>query len=70
MKLFNWTPSHGNFGEDMSSFIWQQFLPGVFDDDDDAIFIGIGTIFSADIPKASSHLSTLTFHVCFSIAKN
>lgn len=52
MKLFNWTSSHGNFGDDMNSFIWQHFLPGVFDDDDDAIFIGIGTIFSADVPKA------------------
>lgn len=52
MKLFNWTSSHGNFGDDMNSFLWQQFLPGVFDDDDDALFIGIGTIFSADVPKA------------------
>lgn len=52
MKLFHWTSGHGNFGDDMNSFIWQQFLPGVFDDDDDAIFIGIGTIFSADVPKA------------------
>ena len=52
MKLFNWTSRHGNFGDDMNMFIWEHFLPGVFDDDEDALFIGIGTIFSADVPKA------------------
>lgn len=52
MKLFHWASSHGNFGDDMNAFIWPHFLPGVFDDDADALFVGIGTIFSADIPKA------------------
>lgn len=52
MKLFHWASSHGNFGDDMNAFIWPHFLPGVFDDDADALFVGIGTIFSADVPKA------------------
>lgn len=52
MKLFHWESSHGNFGDDMNAFLWPHFLPGVFDDDADAIFVGIGTIFSADVPKA------------------
>ncbi|NMG14123.1 polysaccharide pyruvyl transferase family protein [Aromatoleum bremense] len=52
MKLFHWASSHGNFGDDMNLFLWEHFLPGVFDGNDDAMFIGIGTILSADIPKA------------------
>lgn len=52
MKLFHWASSHGNFGDDMNAFIWPHFLPGVFDEDADALFVGIGTIFSADVPKA------------------
>ncbi|MCK0512967.1 polysaccharide pyruvyl transferase family protein [Aromatoleum buckelii] len=52
MKLFHWASSDGNFGDDMNLFLWEHFLPGVFDRNDDALFIGIGTILSADIPKA------------------
>lgn len=52
MKLFHWASSHGNFGDDMNLFLWEHFLPDVFDGNDEALFIGIGTILSADIPRA------------------
>lgn len=52
MKLFYWESKHGNFGDDMNRFVWPYFMADFFDDDEDTLFIGIGTILSDDVPKA------------------
>lgn len=44
MKLFYFKHSAGNFGDDLNSWIWEQLIPGVFDEDESAVFFGIGTV--------------------------
>jgi len=54
MKLFYFKQSHGipNFGDDLNAWLWPQLLPGIFDEQDDVIFVGIGTVLNERIPKA------------------
>lgn len=56
VKLFYWQSTHGNFGDDMNRFMWRNFMPDFFDDDEEELFIGIGTILSADIPPARKRI--------------
>jgi len=42
----------GNFGDDLNSWLWQKFLPGVFNDDSsEVVFVGFGTILNENLPK-------------------
>jgi len=52
MKLHYYKGTHGNFGDDLNPWLWDQLLPGFFDDDTDDIFVGIGTLLSPRIPPA------------------
>lgn len=47
------TRKYPNFGDDLNPYLWERFLPGFFDDSDDILFVGIGTIFNASLPKAN-----------------
>ena len=42
----------GNFGDMLNGWLWQDLLPGVFDDDPEVRFIGIGTILDHHLPAA------------------
>lgn len=42
----------GNFGDMLNGWLWPDLLPGVFDDDPDVRFIGIGTILDRHLPAA------------------
>jgi succinoglycan biosynthesis protein ExoV len=52
MKNFYWRSVHGNFGDDINAFLWEELIPGAFTEDDGTIFVGIGTILSHEIPRA------------------
>jgi len=54
MKIYYFKSKEGklNFGDDLNEWLWDRLLPGVFDGDDDVVFVGIGTILNGNIPKA------------------
>jgi succinoglycan biosynthesis protein ExoV len=44
---------HGNFGDDLNHWLWDALLPDVWsDEDDDVLFVGIGTILDKHLPPA------------------
>ena len=51
MKLCYWQQPGGNFGDDLNPIIWPRLLPGVLDEDDRSLFLGIGTLLTAELPK-------------------
>lgn len=44
MELFYYRDPEGNFGDDLNEWMWEELLPGMWDDTDDISFCGIGTI--------------------------
>ena len=52
MKLYFYRAPSGNFGDDLNEWLWPQLFPNTFDDDNDAVFVGIGTILDDLIPTA------------------
>ena len=50
MKLHYYQAPVGNFGDDLNPWLWPKLLPGVFDDDDRVLFLGIGTLLSVKAP--------------------
>jgi succinoglycan biosynthesis protein ExoV len=42
----------GNFGDDLNSYVWEKFLPGIFDEiNSNATFVGFGTLLNQNLPK-------------------
>lgn len=39
-----------NFGDSLNAWLWNRLLPDFFDDDDDVVFVGIGTVLNSDLP--------------------
>ncbi|KOC89220.1 polysaccharide pyruvyl transferase family protein [Winslowiella iniecta] len=54
MKVHYFKAPEGNFGDDLNDWLWQDLLPGVFDNDESFRFAGIGTIISANLPAAKN----------------
>src|SRR5580765_8548204 len=52
MKLYYCDSVQGNFGDDLNQWLWPRLLPGMWNDDDGVIFVGIGTILGRDVPAA------------------
>ncbi|HAW57676.1 MAG TPA: succinoglycan biosynthesis ketolase [Bacteroidales bacterium] len=55
MKLFFYRDQKGmaNFGDDLNLWLWEKLIPGVFDQDESSIFVGIGTILNDGVPRAN-----------------
>jgi succinoglycan biosynthesis protein ExoV len=45
MKLYFWNAKK-NFGDLLNPWLWSRMLPGLLDEDEDSVFLGIGTILS------------------------
>ncbi|MGB3533428.1 MAG: polysaccharide pyruvyl transferase family protein [Microcoleaceae cyanobacterium] len=56
MKIFYYQRPDGlpNFGDQLNTWLWQQLLPGFFDDDETTIFVGIGTLLNSLLPQRIS----------------
>ena len=52
MKLTYFTSPTPNFGDELNPWMWERLLPpGFLDEDDDELFVGIGSILSYWLPK-------------------
>lgn len=51
MKLYYYIDKHGNFGDDLNPWLWSKLIPGIINEDDSEIFVGIGTLLNNNIPK-------------------
>lgn len=52
MKLYYFPGFDGrwNFGDLLNPWLWERMLPGVLDEDDSSLFIGIGTLLNKHVP--------------------
>lgn len=50
MRKFYYEAAEGNFGDDLNEWLWDEVLPGQWDDDSNLFFSGIGTILSPWMP--------------------
>lgn len=55
MKLHYFEAPGGlrNFGDDLNPWLWHRILPGFLDDDESAMFVGLGTLLNDKLPRAS-----------------
>lgn len=51
MKLWYFHDAIGNFGDDLNPWLWHRLLPNYFDGRPDKLFLGIGTIIRAEVPR-------------------
>ncbi|MEJ5114508.1 hypothetical protein [Erwinia billingiae] len=52
MKVYYFKVAAGNFGDDLNGWLWNELHPGLFDENEDVRFAGIGTILSSSMPQA------------------
>lgn len=52
MKLYYFKDDEGNFGDDLNPWLWQQLFPDFFNDSDENLFVGVGTLLNHRIPAA------------------
>lgn len=52
MKLYYFKDDEGNFGDDLNPWLWQQLFPNFFNETDEELFIGVGTLLNHRIPAA------------------
>lgn len=50
MKLYYYKAEKGNFGDDLNPWLWNRLIPGVLNNDESELFVGIGTILNNRIP--------------------
>lgn len=53
MKLFYYRSKIPNFGDDLNEWLWPKIFPNLFDENEEILFVGIGTILDNRIPKDS-----------------
>jgi hypothetical protein len=53
MKMYYYKASHRNFGDELNVWLWSRLLPDFFDEDDSALFLGIGSILFDFFPRGS-----------------
>jgi succinoglycan biosynthesis protein ExoV len=52
MKLYYYQSDEvKNFGDDLNEWLWQRLLPDFFDQDDETLFVGIGTLLNDYLPS-------------------
>lgn len=51
MQLYYFKDKHGNFGDDLNPWFWENALGDFFDDDDHCLLIGIGTLINHRAPS-------------------
>src|SRR6478735_6808648 len=44
MKAYYWESDHGNFGDDLNLWLWDELLPGFRDVHPDVLLVGVGTV--------------------------
>lgn len=47
---------HPNFGDELNTWMWQKLLPGFFDDDENELFIGIGSTIGNHYEKSAKKI--------------
>jgi succinoglycan biosynthesis protein ExoV len=52
MKLHYHKEPHGNFGDDLNAWLWEELTPGIWNDSGDTMVSGIGTILNERMPAA------------------
>jgi succinoglycan biosynthesis protein ExoV len=54
MKLVHFRGPNGerNFGDELGPWLWERLLGGIFDDNRDQLFLGIGTLLNDRMPSA------------------
>jgi succinoglycan biosynthesis protein ExoV len=54
MRLYYFRHKDGalNFGDDLNPWLWDRLLPGMFDEDDASLFVGIGSLLNSKMPRA------------------
>jgi succinoglycan biosynthesis protein ExoV len=51
MLLYRWQGKARNFGDELNLLIWPRLLPDFFDADPAEMFLGIGSILDAAMPR-------------------
>jgi succinoglycan biosynthesis protein ExoV len=50
MRLVMWRGAEPNFGDELNLWIWPKVIPGILDDDETDLFVGIGTLLNHRLP--------------------
>ncbi len=53
MKMYYYRGPRSNFGDALNAWLWPRLLPDFFDDDESALFLGIGSILYDFLPSAA-----------------
>ena len=56
MDLYCYDAPHGNFGDDLNFWFWDQMLPGWRDVRPDDLLVGVGTLINDGLPKGRKKL--------------
>ena len=51
MKLVMWRGAEPNFGDELNEWIWPKAIPGILDDDEAHLFVGIGALLNHRLPS-------------------
>ena len=51
MKLYYFEDPIGNFGDDLNPWLWSRLIPDILDEDNETLFLGIGTLLNQRIPE-------------------
>ena len=51
MKLYYFKDPNGNFGDDLNPWLWKKLIPSLFDENEDELFVGIGTLLNHRLPE-------------------